>query len=785
MTILFAAVFPLGLYFLSWILSKKLNKLENKRRKRNEKEGEGKPIAKQLSKHLTAVLVIELIVFLMLSIISEYLLFHDEGSSIPVFIMLPAAALPFGAVLAKHYVSNEKIGRFLKKTAICALALIAVEVVLFNGKSFTTGSTDAVINTNAMLVGGAAERRENDILITGDASITLSNLPDDITGLILDTEQEQHTDSRLFRVRLSMTDDNLSKTYTVVQEKYTMGYDHDLTLSFHPYGNVHALQLGFTSITKPITIHSIRAVSAIPFAFSVIRYLVLLAAAVLLIAVKEFRLYKITYQNKKAAHRILAAAMVVLCTCSAVFFFRPEQTLMEYDSTVARLDDPYAMTFDAFQKGQVHLDCAADPALEELENVYDNSLRQEAGVLALWDFAYYEGNYYSYFGVTPVITFYYPCYFLTGKLPTVAMAVAFFGTLTILCLCMTILAAVRLLVPRPNLLLLLASMPAAACSLGIYMILNAPSLYTLPNAAGLCYLFLCLWMGLWACSTKRKVPRLIMLFTGGVSLALCVAARPGIALGAAILIPLFLGILLKKKEQLAYRLGQASCFVVPLIIGGCAVMWYNNARFGSPFDFGAAYQLTVSDIHANTVKLSSFPSMLYHYFFQMPRPKQSFPFMEHQFCVLNNYSAYTYVADSVGALTYPMILLGAAMIPVAFRKKGRLYAHGVTRLQRNAIPVICVAAALFIGWINFCLAGVSVRYVVDLMPLLVILSVITILRSTGNPLKNKYRYILSGICMAASCSISWLLLVGIQDGELLKRCPNLYDTLENLLIFWQ
>ena len=30
-------------------------------------------------------------------------------------------------------------------------------------------------------------------------------------------------------------------------------------------------------------------------------------------------------------------------------------------------------------------------------------------------------------------------------------------------------------------------------------------------------------------------------------------------------------------------------FFIPLLILGCTIMWYNNARFGSPFQFGAIY----------------------------------------------------------------------------------------------------------------------------------------------------------------------------------------------------
>ena len=53
---------------------------------------------------------------------------------------------------------------------------------------------------------------------------------------------------------------------------------------------------------------------------------------------------------------------------------------------------------------QGHLDYIGetDPRLLELENPYDPEQRAAAGVNYLWDWAYYKGHFYMYFGVVPV-----------------------------------------------------------------------------------------------------------------------------------------------------------------------------------------------------------------------------------------------------------------------------------------------------------------------------------------------------------------------------------------------
>ncbi len=42
--------------------------------------------------------------------------------------------------------------------------------------------------------------------------------------------------------------------------------------------------------------------------------------------------------------------------------------------------------------------------------------------------------------------------------------------------------------------------------------------------------------------------------------------------------------------------GEAVAFLLPVVLVAVGLMWYNAARFGSPFDFGANYNLTSNDM---------------------------------------------------------------------------------------------------------------------------------------------------------------------------------------------
>ncbi len=730
------------------------------------------------------IMILETVLFTVLNLISIYAM-NNSGSYINPVIFIIAGVLPFLYIIVRNFTENDSLRNFLKKSSILMLTLIAAEVFIFNGKSFDSSKITSPISAESISLTDGAVLGNGQITINSPASLTINNVPDGTTALMIGFDKTIDRDSHLTGVSLFMKDDNLGRSYEFIQSKLTMAGKHETSLSFQPYGKVRSLRVDISDVNQPVLIDHITAVSRIPFAFSLIRYFVLSGIGCLIFAVLSFKWWKITYQSGNRLHIILTEAMTVLCTLSVFIMTSPFEKPAKYDSKSPNIADPWSMTFDAFKKKQTNLDIETDPGLETLENVYDTSERNETGIGGWWDLAYYKGKYYCYFGCAPLLTFYYPYYMITEKLPTVGMALGFFGILAVWFMCRTILATVKLLLPRANLLLLLGFMAAAPGITGIYYCVNAINNYTLPTICGLCWIFLCLWTGLEACLSKKKIFRFVLLFISGTSLALCAASRPGIILCSVVLVPLFIGILRNKEFTSVYRGAQTACFAVPLLIGGFLLMVYNSARFGSPFDFGYKYQLTVSNISANTMSTAGLPPMLYHYFFQLPRASATFPFFEPTFCMLYNYKKYTYLADCVGVFTYPVIAAGSILMPaVAGRRRGSIRS-GVKRSQRSIIIILCFAAAVLIGWSNFCLGGAVTRYVVDLMPILMLGTLICVLRGAGDPKKHPMRYILLCISIAASFVISWLLMIQVRDGSLLRRFPEIYDTVEDLVIFWQ
>ena len=747
-------------------------------------------------------LVGEVLLFLLLDLLISVCM-TSGGNGIPVLILIWIAVLPYCLWMLKYMKPQwAKLFRFCKKAALCSVCLLLCEIVLFNGKSFS-GNTEVttltaqditIETTDTVVIEG------DQLIISGDAALYLYDLPENVGGIVLKMQQEEQTSSRRFLVQLGMEDEDFQYTYQTVGQKYTMGYSEDCSFTISPYGKIYSLQLKFSDITSPVTLTAVEVSGAVPFSFSILRYLILLALFILLMGIRDYRLYRVTYQGDKPAHSILVNLMIVLCTLSAIFYFQPDQTLISYtkgdDYTAS---DPYVQLFDAFQNGRVSLNIAVDENLEQLDNLYDRSERDGAGVSYAWDYAYYDGNYYVYFGAAPVIVFYYPFYILTGKLPTMAIATAFFSLWAIFFFCEAILAALRLMKSRPNLLLLLFALPASVCCLGAYFALQYTDKYYLAIASGLCFISLCLWLGLRACSTSQKHMRCLLFALSGLALAICVASRPTMALLAAVLLPFFFGILTEKSQKLSHRLAWAGSFVIPLCAGLTVQMLYNKARFDTIFSFGAEYQLTVNDPSANALQLSDLPAMLYHFVFQLPGLKQTFPFFQTTISNLNNYGSYTYADTAVGIVgvcSFVFISLGVLYIPFAWssrkkkpntsqlRRSGRGYVYGVTRRQRNAFLIFAFLIPVFVGLYDFCFAGINQRYIVDMMPLLSMGAAVVLLRSVGTPGKHRYRYVLSLLACGGTILYTWLLMLGMRDCNLARHCPNLYEIAEDLLIFW-
>ena len=399
----------------------------------------------------------------------------------------------------------------------------------------------------------------------------------------------------------------------------------------------------------------------------------------------------------------------------------------------------YVQGADAVLKGRLSLDIQATDELLALKNPYDPASRE--GVLYLWDHAFYNGEYYMYFGIAPVFTVYLPFYFITGEMPNNVFACMI---LAIYC-CITIPLALfewarRFCKKVSPFLIGFASFVLIAVG-GVYLHISYSKQYQIPYLSATAMGFLFCYLVLRALRCKKKVFRYIVLALAGVSYVATVASRPTMAIMFLAPLPIvFFDIL--KPFKLKKALRDLCALGLPVIVGAAVMMWYNYARFGSPLDFGQKYQLTVHDVSLYKLNPELFGYAMIQYFFQMPTYEGGFPFLRRSFVTLK-YGTYVYVDCTVGAFAFPTTIATLfTPLVVSLKKEPGKW------LSYFFIPL----AAVVISFVDFCMAGVHLRYVFDIVPMLTFLGLLVWMelckRATG---KTKKVLVCVGIllCLAA------------------------------------
>lgn len=299
---------------------------------------------------------------------------------------------------------------------------------------------------------------------------------------------------------------------------------------------------------------------------------------------------------------VVASVVIVLLTIST---HPADRTYpMHYAGGTFLVDQAqYQRLADAFLHGHTWIDVHVPDWLAAMSNPYDAQARGAQGAASsdpsLWDWAFYHGRYYCYFGPLPAIVLFAPYKALTGTdLPTAAAC-----AILAIAACASLIFLVQTLWKRfwkgtPRWFVVLACTAIIAAS-GLSYLVLVPWFYSIPILASLA--LAPTGIALWARSADDigSVPRTGMVAGGSLLVALTMMCRPTFILTAVFGL-ILLWPQIRSREMLAVRSRhaiQASlAAIVPFLLVGGAMMWYNAARFDNPFDFGATYNLTGFDM---------------------------------------------------------------------------------------------------------------------------------------------------------------------------------------------
>lgn len=266
----------------------------------------------------------------------------------------------------------------------------------------------------------------------------------------------------------------------------------------------------------------------------------------------------------------------------AVLLFAMSWNMAKDYSDPEGMDDLYCRYYtDALIQHRLDLDYPV-PAEMKSADPYDTSDRDYD---VLWDATYYEGKYYSYFGILPAAAVLAPYKMMTGNYLS-----GMHGTLLYLAGCF----AAGLLLLKELVQKYMKNTPYNLFALSyLYIIFGSkliwsahrPLFYEMLACAAWFHAVLGLYLVLFS---KNRVRTVI----GCTALALTALCRPTFLLASVFLIPYAL----RRIREKDFGIADFLCMFIPYAVIGLITMYLNYVRFGSPTEFGLSYQLTANSM---------------------------------------------------------------------------------------------------------------------------------------------------------------------------------------------
>ena len=760
-----------------------------KTQKKNVKTKEQKPVFGKLA----FVMLAATVVFFVLGII--------DMSGVADFYPVNGLFALVGASLVLITVFYLLYRRFQKTVFKFMAVTVAVAAILegtvFQFVSYETflpkAESYSVTPSDAELAGDFTVGEDGSVSTEGkdQLSLTFKNLGNRVDTIAVGVEFEDGM--KLINLGIDASDEShYTQRYGVGNAKITAD-ESSQCVRMNLNGKVTDLTLRFTGTNENAgyTIRSLDFNVPKPFNIMFIRwaFIVLICGLVYCLFISKSLKNPFDVQVKKftvAAAAALLAALIFMF--GSIGYRLPEGGLAE-DFEHPATNQISKEIVDAFEKGHVELDAKATEGFKNLSNPYDWSLRTLENESGEWDHVYYNGKYYSYYGVAPVFVLFLPYHAMTGNYFPTDIAVLIFSVVGTIFLMLTYLELIKRFFKKIPANMVLSGMVVMLASCGVFYLTGRTLFYEISISSGFMFTtlgaFLMLSSGV---IEGGKLNRVKIAFSS-LCFGLAVLSRPTLAVYAVCAAGFFiyrivLGIKAKEKGWVLTAVTAG----VPLF--ACAVfqMWYNMARFGSPFDFGITYSVTINDFTRNDFYLIFVFISLFAYLFNAPILSPTYPFVSSN---LNKLGANGYYFNDVGTaagivyLATPVLgyLLGGKALKKIPEKKDRIKYALMVGVPCLLMPLIIICSV----WES----GYAIRYTADftweiLTGALIILFFLYL--KSENETKKKYLAKALAVCAVSAVLLNMFFVFNFtfdaEPSHSTNFAPDMAYMLERMLAFW-
>lgn len=679
---------------------------------------------------------------------------------------------------------NRTSRRFWTITVVLsAVVALVCELGLFNLLHWTSlGNTPVSLDVQPS-AGLTVQGSTYTITDPDNAYLELAGIDAHVSTLFIGLSA---CDDMALDITVFMTDE-ANSTYTALpSEELTLVVPASRYLELHTAGASQSLRIGINEAagyTFSVDEGFVANATA-PFDFSPLRLCVVFVLACFVLAFRPSSpLFRTSLSwRSKAQKALIVVLAVVEVGAFGAFSYRGFSTNDTWEA-----HDQYDDLANAFLSGSVVIDKEVPEAIRELENPYDPGARavalQEAGQSELsgriTDFAYYDGQFYSYFGPVPALMLFVPFKLITGHDMPTWLAVFFYGALFVVAIkALLVLLCDRLLKLRPSLGLFLLADFLLCGTTGLIYLGYLPVVYSVPIISSLAFAAwgLVCWLAAKRGAGEVSAPLLVV---GAVCIALTLGCRQSFVLCALLAFPLFWEEITRYRAFFSRRgIGNTACVMVPFVLVGIAVMAYNAARFGSPLDFGATYNLTSNDMTKRGFELARFPLGIFSYLFQPLSLTGKFPFMT-TVPVTSNYQGYTSSEPMFGGF-YAFCTI--ALVAFAFCSR-RFKAPGSVRGFALLLMGIGFTLMLF----DIQASGITARYMADfsfflLLPAVLALFMLERRVGTGSAAWAFHLVVVVAALLCLGLN-AWSIFIDGRYGPLKEAFPSIYYGVKQALSF--
>ena len=438
----------------------------------------------------------------------------------------------------------------------------------------------------------------------------------------------------------------------------------------------------------------------------------------------------------------------------------------------------YQELAEALSEGKVSVG-DAEEALLAMKNPYDTIALQAAGIGYRADYAYYNGKYYVYFGIVPVLLLYLPYYLLTGGALQNYVAVFVFFAGFIIAAAGFVYELMKRYFKEQPFYLWAVGTGMLVGSYSMFYLLIRPDLYHVPIVASAMFATAGLWLYLAGLNRPKKAVGLYAF--GSFCMALTAGCRPQFILFAALAVVLFRERVFVKRELFSKKgWRQTAALVVPYVLVAAGLMAYNVLRFGSPFDFGASYSMTSNDMTHRGTNLERILYGIWYFLFEPMQLEGKFPYLQSASIATDYLGKLVTESWFGGIFACSMLTWGIFLL-------GRLKKNGVLSKELTWFCCVSLAAALVIGCVDANGAGILIRYGCDVSFGIFLAAVVAVLGAAKAARQKKvYGLYVAWLKAAISFQAAVLFLILVnKDGSINLQTgnPALYETIRAALRF--